>query len=242
MEFVPAIPLSGLRGEYKSDIALFLRTKHPDPSGPFGIDREVRSSLSFSPPSLPPPSLPASHNTPPRAPPSITIAAQVHENFVRSCAGYAVITYLLGIGDRHLDNIMIKETGEMLHIDFGWIFGRDPKLAPPAIRVTKQMVSCMGGDLRPPAPEYRRFRELCVQAFLQLRKHTNLILSLLTLMMDAGLEAVEMEDLRNVRERFVHRMGDEEAERDLLGKIDTSVKALWPEILEFAHRIAASTR
>ena len=51
-----------------------------------------------------------------------------------------------------------------------------------------------------------------------------------------------MEDLKNVRERFAHQMNDEEAERDLLGKVDTSVKALWPDILEFAHRIAASTR
>jgi serine-protein kinase ATM len=43
--------------------------------------------------------------------------------YTRSCAVNSFVGHVLGIGDRHLGNILIHEkTGELVHIDFGYVF------------------------------------------------------------------------------------------------------------------------
>ena len=39
------------------------------------------------------------------------------EEFTLSCAGYCVASYVLGIGDRHSDNIMVKKTGQVSSLE-----------------------------------------------------------------------------------------------------------------------------
>lgn len=35
------------------------------------------------------------------------------DEFTMSCAGYCVATYVLGVADRHSDNIMVKKSGQV---------------------------------------------------------------------------------------------------------------------------------
>jgi phosphatidylinositol 3-kinase len=102
-------------------------------------------------------------------------------------AGFCVITYLLGIGDRHLDNLLLARDGRLVHIDFGYILGNDPKLFPPPMKLCPEMVTCMGGVN---SAEAQRFRSLCYFAFIALRKSASLILNLFALMVHSNVSDI----------------------------------------------------
>lgn len=74
---------------------------------------------------------------------------------------------MLGVGDRHLDNLLLSECGHLIHVDFGYILGRDPKVFPPPMKLNKEMVEAMGGTS---SLEYQKFRKHCYNAFLTLRR------------------------------------------------------------------------
>jgi phosphatidylinositol 3-kinase len=174
------------------------------------------------------------------------VRSDVLSSYVRSCAGYCVFTYILGVGDRHLDNILISKTGHFFHIDFGFMFGRDPKPLPPAFRLTREMVEGMGGL---DSTEYRQFCNLACQAFNALRKNAGLVLNLLHLMSDAGIEDLSNNPsadadgvIAKVEERFRLDLTDEQAERFFLTLIGDSLAAIAPRLMDVFHSIAVARR
>lgn len=63
----------------------------------------------------------------------------------------------------------INTSGQMFHIDFGFIFGQDPKPMPPPFRFIRQMADAMGGE---DGENYARFKTFCCQVcFHQLVEH-----------------------------------------------------------------------
>jgi hypothetical protein len=101
------------------------------------------------------------------------------EKFIKSTALYCVVSYLLGIGDRHLDNIMISKNGLLFHIDFGFILGQDPKYSNNRlIRVTPEIVNVIGGY---GTEDYDYFKKTCVKIYNRLRLHVNLFSNLLSI-------------------------------------------------------------
>lgn len=170
------------------------------------------------------------------------VAPEALSTYVKSVAGYCVLTYLLGIGDRHLDNLMMKTQGHLFHIDFGCIFGRDPKPYPPPFKLTKEMVEGMGGVS---SEHYAKFKTYCCQAYNWLRRSASLILNLLSLMVDAGIEELSTDPattLANVQEKFRLDLTDEQAEQFFLGLINDSVTSLFPVLMEYIHKVATKLR
>ncbi|ODQ54993.1 phosphatidylinositol 3-kinase [Saitoella complicata NRRL Y-17804] len=163
------------------------------------------------------------------------VKAEAMDTYVKSCAGYCVITYLLGVGDRHLDNLLISPDGHFFHIDFGFILGRDPKPFPPAMKLCKEMVEGMGGAQ---SEYYKQFKSYCYTAFTTLRKQANLILNLFALMVDANIPDIKIEPdkaVTKVKDKFCLEMSEEEAINFFETLINDSVNALFPQVIDRLH-------
>ena len=163
------------------------------------------------------------------------VRKEAFETFIKSCAGYCVITYLLGVGDRHLDNLLLAPDGHFFHADFGFILGRDPKPFAPAMKLCKEMVDGMGG---PNSEHYRQFKQYCFTAYTTLRKSSNLILNLFSLMVDANIPDIKLEPdkvVLKVKERFHLEMSEEEAIRHFERLIEDSSNAIFPVVIDRLH-------
>ncbi|XP_012061369.1 PREDICTED: phosphatidylinositol 3-kinase catalytic subunit type 3 [Atta cephalotes] len=166
------------------------------------------------------------------------VVPEVMDTYVRSCAGYCIITYVLGVGDRHLDNLLLTASGKLFHIDFGYILGRDPKPLPPPMKLSKEMVEAMGGI---GSEHYHEFRKQCYTAFLHLRRHANLILNLFSLMVDASVPDIALEPdkaVKKVQDKLRLDLSDEEAVHYVHTLLDLSVTAVMAVLVEQLHKFA----
>lgn len=164
-----------------------------------------------------------------------SIPTQVMNNFVRSVAGNSVITYLLGVGDRHLDNLLQRGNGVMFHIDFGYILGKECKPFPPPMKLCKEMIDCMGGK---GSSSYQDFTKLCCECYNSIRKSSKLIMNLFQLMTNSNIAVFNemgVKVIMKLKEKLRMDISDDKASKIMVGLIETSVNALFPVFVDSFH-------
>jgi len=101
-------------------------------------------------------------------------------NFVRSLAAYSLMSYFFLFKDRHNGNILLDTAGNVIHIDFGFVFGIAPggsfslEMSTP-FKLTEEMVEVMDGI---DSPVFSEFVILFCCGFLALQSHFETFLTL----------------------------------------------------------------
>uniref|UniRef100_A0A9J8C4P1 Phosphatidylinositol-4,5-bisphosphate 3-kinase catalytic subunit beta n=1 Tax=Cyprinus carpio carpio TaxID=630221 RepID=A0A9J8C4P1_CYPCA len=167
------------------------------------------------------------------------------EEFTLSCAGYCVATYVLGIGDRHSDNIMVRSTGQLFHIDFGHILGNfKSKFGIKRERVpfilTHDFIHVIQQGKTGNTEKFGNFRQYCEEAYLILRKNGNLFITLFALMLTAGLpELTSVKDIQYLKDSLALGKTDEEALKQFRQKFDEALRESWTTKVNWMAHIVA---
>ena len=118
----------------------------------------------------------------------------IKRRFSNSLSIYSVITYVLGVGDRHLDNIMVTKNGIIFHIDYSFCIGQDPKPFFPSMRITDEMIDMIGGFH---SNDYKKFIKHCNIYYNCIRKNTNIISLYIFLLNNINNTAFNIKSLKN---------------------------------------------
>lgn len=118
--------------------------------------------------------------------------------YTRSTAAISILGYVLGLGDRHTQNILLDEkSGEVIHIDLGVAFEAGRVLPIPEVvpfRLTRDIVDGMG--ISKTEGVFRRSCEFTLEA---LREETDGIMTLLNVLRYDPLYSWTLSPLRAKR-------------------------------------------
>lgn len=148
---------------------------------------------------------------------------QMISNYLTSIAAYCVATCILGLGDRHNDNIMLCQDGTFFHIDFGHFLGnfkkkfnyereRGPFFFIPDMAFVLKHHDYINGT------EYEKvFEKMSADALLAIRHHSSALISLFTIMIPSGIpQLTSREDVQWIEDHLFLDMSDSEAHRHFI--------------------------
>jgi len=159
---------------------------------------------------------------------------RARHNFLLSCAGYAVASYILWSKDRHNGNILLANDGSIVHIDFGYILGISPGgnlgFETAAFKFSYEMKELLDPSQDQRSEIFKEFAALVIRCYLVARSHREAIYNVVALQQESGLPCFGYgKPLEFLRERLTPDLDDVAAAQHMYKKIQHaySTKTTW---------------
>ncbi|XP_048144645.1 LOW QUALITY PROTEIN: phosphatidylinositol 4-kinase beta [Corvus hawaiiensis] len=155
-------------------------------------------------------------------------------NFVRSCAGYSLVCYLLQVKDRHNGNILLDADGHIIHIDFGFILSSSPRnlgFETSAFKLTTEFVDVMGG---PDGDMFNYYKMLMLQGLIAARKHMDRVVQIVEIMQQGSqLPCFHgSSTIRHLKERFHMNLTEEQLQLLVEQMVDGSMRSITTKLYD----------
>jgi hypothetical protein len=157
----------------------------------------------------------------------------VKTRFMHSLSISSCISYIIGLGDRHLDNIMINKNGQIFHIDYAYIM-ENPLTTifdTPQIKVTDDIIDFLGG---PYSVYYEEFKKMVVKIYNILRANKIILNTYFKFICDEGYLNWNIVESK-LNQKMMNGMKCKDIEITLINEIE-SANSLTNMFVDICHK------
>ena len=168
---------------------------------------------------------------------------QIRRDFIQTCASNALLTYMIGVGDRNQHNILVKGSGDLVNIDFSYLLGDDPKFKTQTMSITPQMVEMLGGK---DSVGYKALQEFCSKGFQKIRQQSSFWFVLFLYLAKTKPPILKLHNnMQQIRkfheERLMCNLTDEESKVRITEIVDQNSSSSWHQYLsEYSHAVTTT--
>jgi len=155
--------------------------------------------------------------------------------FIRTLAGSCLASFVLGIRDRHEDNMLVKDNHIFFHIDFGHIFNIGPIIDAPRISIPD--------GVKTTALKEKEWDELCqcvLEGFAVLHKHGDTILNIATTLFNGIIDTTVITDFISGDDSLMLNSSLQVAQQRLKQTFLQSYTSVKKTLKNVAHRLKKS--